>query len=68
MKRYDSKRQASAESKSGIHSEAMKVAVAWMDETENRVSIEEGGYGDIESLIRRVCHELGMPFPTPPRK
>jgi len=50
-----------------ITDELLNVVRDWMDRPENRFVIEEGGYGDIESLIRAVI-ELSKRPPSPRQK
>ena len=41
---------------------------AWFDDPLNRVSLEEGAYGDIDGLVHSLVSELGKSFLDHPKQ
>lgn len=50
------------------HELVCNVIVGWLDDTANRVAIEEGGYGDVDALVTALFRELDKPLPSLPQK
>jgi hypothetical protein len=50
-----------------LGNEIEKIVRNWLDEVQNRLSIEEGGCGNTAGLATALCGELHRPHQSPRR-